>query len=66
MKTMNFEQMENLQGGDCEAFRKNQKALSVIALVSGVASSLCPIAALIAAPTSLGLSVGAVICAFEK
>jgi len=65
MKTLNFEQMENLQGGDCDAFKKNQKALSIIGVVTCVASFTNPITALIVGPTSLGLAVGAVICAYQ-
>ena len=62
METLNFEQMENLQGGNgCDAL--NSPAVKTIALIAGVVSCFGPVGLAIGGPTALGLSVGAVICA---
>jgi len=60
MKKMDFEQMENLQGGSCDAL--NSKAVKTVELVACVGSFCGPIGALIFGPTALGLAIGEYIC----
>jgi len=63
MKKMNFEQMENLQGGSTGCDALNSPAVKTIALIASVVSCFGPIGLAIGGPTSLGLAAGAVICA---
>jgi len=65
MKTLNFEQMENLSAGNsCDALQS--PAVATIAVIAGIGSCFGPIGLAIFGPTSLGLSIGAAICAHQR
>ena len=59
MKTLDFQQMEMIEGGTaCEA-------VAVIGTIAGIASMFGPVGLAIAGPTAVGMGVASIICAFK-
>jgi len=65
MKTLSFEQMENVQGG-AACSEKTTKAIAVIGLVASVGACIPGAGLLIFGPTALGMGIASTVCAYKK
>ena len=63
MKELNFEQMEEVNGGGCST--SANRFISSVGLVAGVASMFGPVGLMIAGPTALGMGILSAYCAFS-
>jgi len=63
MKTLELNQMENVEGGTCSSGA--EKFIAVTGTVATIAGFFVPIGAIIAGPTALGMGIAGIVCAFE-
>lgn len=64
MKTLNIEQMENIDGSGCSD--NANKVIATVALVSGIGSFFGPVGALVFGPTAVVSSILGVACAYSE
>ena len=66
MKTLNLNQMEQIEGGEFDCSAEAQKKYSTIGLVTGILSFFGPIGAITFGPTAIAMSAASTYCAYQQ